>query len=688
MTRSEKLWLGFCIITFIVGYRALMDGQHHLMHDSFNAFLPYRNFFSAALRDGLLPAWNPYINLGYPFPADPQGGAWSPMVWLLSTFRLYDVAALQIEWLAHAALGGIGLGLFLRRGFHVKPEAAATASILYMLSGFFVSSAQLMVFINAGGWIPWVIWRFWTLLKRPSPLNALYLALPMSFLLLDGYPSFALSMAYGLLGWVVVHCLRKPDSIRPLIPVLLLAGGATVLLTIGYLFSFVTEIPTLGRTLSQPAFNTWQQDNPFGPAAWLTFVSPLLNYMPETWLRTNPSLAGGFMGWWVFLAVLFWMPKLRKQQVWTFAALTTFLLLLSCGVEGPLLPALREVLPGFSGFRHSSQFRVYFILLWLIAMAVLSSRHQSSIRPRTLHLFFASGIALALASLFWSGLIHDFYGYWKTDGRYKNWWAIGRYDLADARKLIALWALVQVPLLAIAWALYAWKPRQLLTWMALFSAGQILLTTHALTPHTLVKRDPLGLLNSRLAEAAGRPPAPPLRGFESTHSVRLDGFSGNRAMMAKIPSHQGYNPFQTMAFARFTATEEYKALAHASPVELTNEGGNCTLTLTRFDAEGIGGEIDCDRSTSGKVKLWQMAHRDWSVEINEQEQAIDVTSTGQMQVASSLPAGLSTFVWRFTGASYKFALGAQALGYLIFAVLFVHFRRRERASEVRVSSGT
>lgn len=677
----------FCVIVFIVGYRPLMDGQHHVMHDSFNAFLPYRNFFSAALHDGLLPAWNPYINLGYPFPADPQGGAWSPMVWLLSTFRLYDVAALQIEWLAHAALGGVGLGLFLRRGFRVKPEAAATASILYMLSGFFVSSAQLMVFINAGGWIPWVIWRFWTLLREPSPLNALYFALPMSLLLLDGYPSFALSMAYGLACWALVHFLRKPESIRPLMPVLLLAGGATFLLTVGYLFSFVPEIPTLLRTSMKGTFNTWQVENPFGPRAWLTFLSPLVNYMPEIWLRTNPSLAGGFMGWWVFLSVVVLIPRLERRQKWGFAALSAFLLLLSCGVEAPLLPALREVLPGLSGFRHSSQFRVYFLLLWLIVMAVLSSRHQSSIRPRTLHLLVASSIALALASLFWSGLIHDFYGYWKTDGRYKNWWALGRYNLGDARRLISLWAVVQAPLLAITWALYAWKPRQLLTWMAFFSAGQILLATHALTPHTLVKRDPLGPLNRQLAEAAARPPAPPLHGFELADSVRLDGFSDNRAMMAKIPSHQGYNPFQTMAFARLTATEEYKALFHASPVELTTGDGICTLTLTRFDAEGIGGEIDCDRSTSGKVKLWQMAHRDWSVEINEQEQAIDVTPTGQMQVASSLPAGVSTFVWRFTGASYKFALGAQIAGYLIFAVLFVHFRRRERASEVRVSSG-
>ena len=686
MTRSDKLWLGFCVITFIVGYRTLMDGQHHVMHDSFNAFLPYRNFFSAALRDGLLPAWNPYINLGYPFPADPQGGAWSPIVWLLSTLRLYDVTSLQIEWLVHAALGGIGLGLFLRRGFQVKPEAAATAAILYMLSGFFVSSAQLMVFINAGGWIPWVIWRFWTLLRRPSALNALYLSLPMSLLLLDGYPSFALSMAYGLAGWALVHSLRKPDSIRPLMPVFLLAGGATFLLTLGYLWSFVPEIPTLERAIKTSTFQTWQQDNPFGPRAWLTFFSPLLNYMPETWLRTNTTLAGGFMGWWVFLSILLFLPRLTKRQMCGFIALSAFLLLLSCGVEGPLLPALREVLPGWARFRHSSQFRVYFILLWLIAMAVLSSRHAASIRPRILHLVFASAIVLALASLFSSGLIHDFYAYWKTAGRHKNWWAIGRYDLGDAGRLTSLWAVAQLPLLAISWGLYVWKPRLLLTWMALFSAGQILLATHALTPYTLVKRAPIGPLNAQLAEAAARPPAPSPQGFESNQSVVLDGFSGNRAMMAKVPSHQGYNPFQTMAFARFTATDEYKALFHATPVELTNENGSCTLTLKRFDAEGIEGEIDCDAPTLGELQLWQMAHRDWSMEINDQEQAIAVTLNGQMRVTTHLPAGLSRFEWRFTGASYKRALVAQIFGFLIFAVLFVYFRRRERASEVRVSS--
>lgn len=686
MTNKDWGWLVFCTLVFIIGYGSLMDGHHHVMHDSFNAFLPYRNFFSAALHDGLLPAWNPYINLGYPFPADPQGGAWSPIVWLLSTLRLYDVTSLQIEWLMHAALGGIGLGLFLRREFQVKPEAAAAASILYMLSGFFVSSAQLMVFINAGGWIPWVIWRFKALLRSATPLNALYLSLPMSLLLVDGYPSFALSVAYGLVGWTLLHFFKKPEDIRASMPVLMLSAGATLLLTVGYLLSFVPEIPTLERSLTQATYQTWQAENPFGLKAWLTFVSPLVNYMPETWLRTNPSLAGGFMGWWVFLAVLMLMPKLRKRQIWSFVALSAFLLLLSCGVEGPLLPALREFLPGLARFRHSSQFRVYFILLWLIAMAVLSSRHQSSIRPRTLHLLFATGIVLALASLFWSGLIHYLYGYWKTDGRYKDWWAKGRYDLGDARRLISLWAVVQVPLLAMTWTLYAWKPKGLLTWMAFFSAGQILLATHALTPFALVKRDPIGPLNAQLAEAAARPHAPPPNGFESSQSVRLDGFSGNRAMMAKIPSHQGYNPFQTLAFARFTATEEYKALFHASPVELTTEAQGCSLNLTRFDAEAIGGEIHCDQPTSGRVKLWQMAHRDWSVAINEKEQEIGVTSTGQMQVASILPAGRSTFLWRFTGTSYKRALGAQACGYILFAGLFVHFWRRQRASEVRVSS--
>lgn len=173
MIRSPRqraaLWvLASLLALVLLAFAPLLSPNWSLKFDNTMAFMPYRHFFSVAWRDGLWPAWNPYINLGYAFPSDPQSGAWYPVFWLIALLQPYDLTSLKLEWLFHVWLAGAGMFFYVHKGLQARVLPAMTAAAGYMLSGFFVGTAQLLVFIIPAAWLPWLFWRWRALSDAPT----------------------------------------------------------------------------------------------------------------------------------------------------------------------------------------------------------------------------------------------------------------------------------------------------------------------------------------------------------------------------------------------------------------------------------------------------------------------------------------------------------------------------------------
>ena len=682
MRRDTGRWAWPVVVSLLglvlVAFAPLLTPNWSLKYDNAMAFMPYRHFFSVAWRDGLWPAWNPYINLGYAFPSDPQSGAWYPVFWLVALLRPYDLTSLKVEWLFHVWLAGVGMFFFVHRGLKARPVPAATAAIGYMLSGFFVGTAQLLVFIIPAAWLPWVLWRWQALSAVPSGRNALTFAAPMGLLISGSYPAFALLFAYFALGQTLLQAISHRTHLRSLWPQWkwkAFAAMASVAMSIGFLVSFAEAMPELQRSTGLE-LTRWQLDNPYGPRAWGTMVWPLLNYIGREALHTDLTLANGFFGLWAALALIMFRKGLTRKEIWSTLGGAVVLLFIASGVELPLMPLLRKVLPGWSHFRHAGLFRLFLILLFTAMGAVAQSRCQGPGQQRGL---VWAGLVL-LSLLAWLGLA--------PDGRPmlgKLWlfmngvpkYTDGRTGMFGWRESVALWStgLFFVGLAAgvVHWVRPGWRDGVGLVFVVAMS----LAAARTLFPLTVAKSVDCTNGNRIMQAHAQAQPQLPLNGFLNWNDPSIPGLYKNVHMVVKKPSFMGYNPFQTRAFTTLSMTSDYKALLGA-PVISLSDSARCSLRLTRFDAEGMDAIADCSEPMlKADVLLRQMHHSDWSAVVNDSVRVVRPDALGMCAIESSLQAGENLIAFRFTGLGYRKAMGMQAAAWGILLGLWGWIRKRK-----------
>jgi len=100
-----------------------------------------------ALENKEPPLWNPYLFTGQPFLAEGQHSALFPLSIVYYIFPLW-VAYGIYTWLA-LALAGMGAYVFARI-LRIGRAGALFSGIVYMFSGFFISSVVFPMMIGAG----------------------------------------------------------------------------------------------------------------------------------------------------------------------------------------------------------------------------------------------------------------------------------------------------------------------------------------------------------------------------------------------------------------------------------------------------------------------------------------------------------------------------------------------------------
>jgi catechol 2,3-dioxygenase-like lactoylglutathione lyase family enzyme len=136
--------------------------------DLSGAYAPDYEFLSRSLREGIWPLWNPYVDGGSPclfaYPVDllliGLLGPRSPLGWG-AAFHVYV-----------ALCGASVLANRLGRG----PSAAWLAGVVYGLSGFVLSSVNLLQLLYAAAWAPWLLAAFLGVLEKPSGRRTAILA--------------------------------------------------------------------------------------------------------------------------------------------------------------------------------------------------------------------------------------------------------------------------------------------------------------------------------------------------------------------------------------------------------------------------------------------------------------------------------------------------------------------------------
>ncbi len=360
----------FFLLLLVIVFFPLWVGTGLLQWDAITLHLPWRFFVTESWKNGLLPAWNPFMNGGFPQMADPA--TWYPIGHLFALFSPYNGTSLNVEYLFHLWWAATGF-YRLASSFQLSRFTSMLLASCFMLSGFFISNAQHL------GWLiglAWFVWCFWALRKWLKTCNWTYLIALCLFVFLmlsGGYPGITIVGGYVMLFQVIIHVIntRKAETIhwrklswQALVGLLVLASLSAVVVVPSM------ELSSVFRTegLSLDANNWGLLSGALSFPSLLTMLSPLGASINQTdFWQADFALINSYFGLLPLMGLVaaFLLFKTQKSPVYLLL-IAVFFMCLGLAEDLPFRLWLRH-LPFWDVFRFSSLFRGFAILFFLLA---------------------------------------------------------------------------------------------------------------------------------------------------------------------------------------------------------------------------------------------------------------------------------------------------------------------------------
>lgn len=243
---------GSAAFTFGIGltwifWWPLWSGGGLIGGDIYPYYFPQKAFLADALKDGLIPLWNPLVGFGYPTLGESQTAALYPPNLLL--YSQFDVnTAYNLSQLLHYIMAFAATWAFARR-VKLSPAAATFAATAFVY-GWFPARICLEWAIIGGAWFAAILWAATVFIqdRKPWALAAVGFFLGMD--LLAGHYNLAF---ITLLLLMFLPFLVRPANgeetkakvTRSLVPLLLIVS-------VGFMTGAVQLLPTVElKSLSQ-----------------------------------------------------------------------------------------------------------------------------------------------------------------------------------------------------------------------------------------------------------------------------------------------------------------------------------------------------------------------------------------------------------------------------------------------------
>ncbi len=356
------------LIICLLAYWPLTFGVFSVKNDAIHYFLPYRFSISEALRNGEFPFWSPYLYMGNPILGDMQSNAWNPIVWFFSAIGRYDITLFHFENLLYIFLGGVGM---YKLTYHLveHPHTALLIAVSYLLSGFMLGG-QLINWLSAAAFIPFVIHYYLLTLHKSSIGYAVKTGIALFFLFTSSYPSFTILTLYLLFILFIVatiNKIRKKQSTEFSFKKFLLPNLLIVVIFVGLslpaLVSFIDLLPYYQR--GSGASYAAAVSNSFETKHLSTLLFPSTIKANDIISSTDVTCRNIYFGLFP-LMILFAIPTKFNHRNILLISLAIFSLLFSFGEATPVRKICYSIIPLMDTFRHPSQMRLFFILSMLL----------------------------------------------------------------------------------------------------------------------------------------------------------------------------------------------------------------------------------------------------------------------------------------------------------------------------------
>ncbi len=382
LRRSPDTWailllIGLWAIFFWRLYTPNEVDQVSLQEGDFSGqFVAWTSYSVERLREGEIPLWNPYMNAGAPFLADPQTAVLYPprllTVALLtskSDVSNGDVyAALQREMTLQVLLGALMMYAFLRRltrdiaqnaPIPISVISSLIGALVFGFGGFMTAYPPLQLpLLESAIWIPLVLLGIHEA-TRPTHANigwrCLVLAgVGLALCALAGHPQTLLFTAYVAVAYLVYRLWQRGTDWKTIgLAILLMAVIAGGL-------SAVQLLPT-AQFQNQTYRENFSVDDKGGGFSMQDLTQFVFPYMLGRWTPLYLSLIGL-----VLVGVAIWR-RVPSYSFWLGVGL--FGLALSFGQRLAIYDFVYVLMPGFGFFR--GQERAAFVIA--TAGAVLAS---------------------------------------------------------------------------------------------------------------------------------------------------------------------------------------------------------------------------------------------------------------------------------------------------------------------------
>lgn len=333
-------------------------------------FVSWTSYAVERFSEGELPLWNPYMNAGAPFLADPQTAVFYPLR-LLTIAQLalrdanagHDVyAALQLEMTVHVLLAGVFMYAFLRaltreaaESQEVSILASFIGAVVFAFGGYLSAYPQLQLpIMESAIWAPLVFWGIFEATRYPERVawrGLMGAALALTLSVLAGHPQTFVLLGYAAVAYLLFRLWGQgPWRVRLLAIALF---GILVLM-----LSAVQLLPTFEFQMQTYRQGFSFEDKSNGLAAQ-DIVQVLFPSVLSEWSPLYIGISG-----FILLVLAVWL-RVHGYIFW--AGLALVALVLSFGRNLALYSLLYVILPGYSFFR--GQERAAFLVV--IAAAVL-----------------------------------------------------------------------------------------------------------------------------------------------------------------------------------------------------------------------------------------------------------------------------------------------------------------------------
>lgn len=666
---------------------------YSMKFDNLDQYLPWRMLVGDCLRNGMLPLWNPYTHLGYPLHADPQSGAWYPIVWLIGGLSRYNVYWIHFEYILHVWIGGYGMYLLIKN-YLKNTDIALLAGISYMLSGFFTGNAQHLTWIISGAWWPFIILFFMMMIHTQHWKYALQLALVYFMMLTGGYPAFSIVTAYILIATTVIYLLINRKN-KPFCFSLLkngaITGFSTILISSVMLVSSYISFQLAGR--ADGLSKDLAMANPFSPQAMLSFLFPLASLRNPEFFDTDVSMSNGFFGLLLLIGFIYTFFRKKSKTEWIILIGSILFLLAAMGKYTPVRSGMFDFLPLMKIFRMPSLFRLFAISGFIIlgAKSLVSLKEKKS-----LHLIFAALTIIYITSFIVYITKYDF----SFPDKFSD---IGASTFTTGFVMQSVVMLIAIILFMI------FNKRQ---WPVYLLTVDLIISAWICAPITLVSSIPVKEANQYITNLDPGFPLPAsgaMQNFRDRENT-FGPFWCNLGILKKQTIFDGYNNFQTKQYNGFEQLPLFtyalkNPLAYFSTAEnaklYTDENDSTAIYsdssfiyLDKKPAVAVSQKIKNEvaftlfhpdaitiktHTTNGYLTLMQQFDENWSASIDDQ--STEIFRSNRFSMSVLLTEGNHEIKFNYHDSRITTALWITAISLLIITLLILVRRKNTDRKE-------